>query len=267
MADSASGPPLQTLETGNAIFGYRPRAVVRDLRNSDDLAHAYLLLFPDDPTRHPNRLLTFACGYLPPVIPDFDLPEERGWAVVTAASPAPDAVAAAFWHDVPLPFGQPPPAAAPIPRVAGAARYSLAHRDDQTYLAYVLQRPATLGVAQQVLLLDQAASYRLRIKEPNVPVGLGLMAQPSYPPDLAERFDGHVSIPADPVDFLDYPWTQVLLIAADAATTAALTPWLKRPQENAAVQAAWRVLQAEATACEQQGDGHPFQPLTSGSLA
>ena len=214
---TAPTPVATVLESGNLDFFYRPCPGIAHPRSSDQLERAYLAMFPDDQIHHRNRLLAMAHGYFPPVIPEQDLPEERAWAFVQAVSHDPAALIEDLFSRAVSQDDQP---AQECPRAAGDGRYLLLRQEDRTFLAYALRQPVPLGVAQQTLMLDPEASFELRIVQPTMPAPLPIEGSPAYPAALSEKLDGHLSIPADPTDFLDDRWTRVFLVSATTGLQA-----------------------------------------------
>ncbi|HUX88089.1 MAG TPA: hypothetical protein VMW65_13895 [Chloroflexota bacterium] len=199
------------LEAGNLIFLYRPRPGVIHPRSSTDIAQTAITLLPDNQTQHPNRLFIFPSCVFPPIVEGQNLPEEQGFAYTSAVSVQPRQLIEAVEQDTPVP---PSPTGPPAPtpaRVVGAGRYVIALQNSETYLAYALGQPSQLGAAQQTVLLDQCGVFKMRVLEPALPTPVTVAGSPDYPHDLGDRFDGHVSIPADPVQLLDYQWTRIVL--------------------------------------------------------
>nr|CAG8624157.1 11548_t:CDS:2 [Entrophospora candida] len=64
--------------------------------------------------------------------------------------------------------------------------------------------------------LQKEDDYLINVKNPHVetPPGVGLSEKQkaNYPQNLQEKFASYRFIPFDPVDFLDYPGTELLLI-------------------------------------------------------
>lgn len=267
MANQRSSTPVATvLESGNLDFFYRPLRGIVHPRGSDQIEHAHLAMFPDDQIHHQNRLLTLAHGYFPPVIPDQDLPEERGWAFIPVVSHDPRDLIDALTGLGGASAGSSVTPDHSCVRVAGDGRYLLLRQDDRTYLAYALRQPVPLGPAQQTLLLDVEASYEVLIVEPYLPSEMPIAGVPSYPVDLAERFDGHLSIPADPTDYLDFRWTRVFLVSAvtNLRSEFGVTP---NPSiENDARRRAFQALRDNAKRLLAAGQVNVMTPLEDGQL-
>lgn len=259
MAAPRQRPSVQTevLEIGNVAFFYRPIRGVNQPQTSDDLEHAFLVLFPDDQQRHQNRILTFLAGYFPPIIPNLDLPEEREWAYVSTVTPDPRQVVKALEDG---PSGTPPA------RLAGDGRYLLVRRNGQSYFAYGLRRPKRLGHAQQTLMMELQASFRVVVQEPYVPTPLCLAEKPSYPPELADRFDGHVAIPLDTSDYLDYQWTQLLFISDRTDPEAEFGIEIRREVVNQPEAEALEAVEAIAAQVQPRTKVDILKPAIDGAL-
>lgn len=257
-------PRSEVLESGNVLFFYRPIAGVRHPRSSDQVEHVYLALFPDDQAGHRNRLVAFAQGVFPPVIPNENLPEEREWAVVLDASSDALGVIGAIEN-----LGKPESPIAPAPplaRLAGRGRYDIVRQNDRTYFAYTLAEPRTLGPVQQMLLMEQAASYQIRVNEPYAPSGILIPERPAYPDALGEKFVGRMTVPADPTDFLDYRWTRLYVTAESADPAGSLGVQLKTEQENEAVGNALIFLADSARRLQPDHPRELFKPMETGEI-
>lgn len=252
-----SSTPAEVIEAGNVAFFYRPITGVDHPQTSDDLEHVFLVLFPDDQARHQNRLLTFQSGYFPPVIPDLDLPEEREWAYVSATWDDPRQVIGAIVN---------PRDGTSVTRLAGDGRYGVVRQGGQSYFIYLLRRPKRLGHAQQTLLMERQASFRVIVQEPCVPTPLCLKETATYPAELADRFDGHVAIPLDPSDFLDYPWTQVLFIGDRTDPEAEFGIKVDRETVNQPASVALQALESAAPRIRTATRVDVLQPAIEGTL-
>ncbi|MGH2461115.1 MAG: hypothetical protein ACRDIY_19835 [Chloroflexota bacterium] len=267
MANQRPPTPVATvLESGNLAFFYRPCPGVAHPRSSDQIEHVSVAMFPDDQIHHQNRLLTLAQGYFPPVIVGQDLPEERGRGYIPSVSHDPLAVIAALIDLGQSSVESSTARAQSCVRAAGDGRYLLLHQTDRTYLAYVLRQPAPLGPAQQTLMLDAEASFEVRIVEPAVPSELPIEGIPSYSPDLSERFDGHLSIPANPTDYLDCRWTRVFLVSAVTNLTAEFGVAPNPATQNDPWQRAFLALRDSARHLQAACQVDVLAPLTDGKL-
>jgi len=254
---------VQVLEKGNIVFFYRPKEGVLHPRSPDDLERVYLMLLPDDQTHHRNRVLNVTHGVFPMIVPGKALPEERDWAFVQDVSQDPKKVLEDLQKNIsapPEPSGQ---RARPWARPAGQGRYEIVEHDKHTHLAYRLSQPTKPGEVQAELQVKPEASYVISVKEPYAPSEIALSEKPSYPESLRNKFDGHGWIPLDPTDFLDYRWTQVLLIGARANVEKELGIKLSAAAENKAEREVLEVLRKEAKQAEKQGISL-LEPLKEG---
>ena len=257
-------PNVQILEAGNVAFFYRPKEGVPHPKSPDDLERAYFMLFPDDQSHHKNRLFDVAHGVFPKIVPGIALPAERDWAFVDDVSHDPRSIVDDLEKNVaapPRPSGQ---RARPWARIAGDGRYALARHGDHTHLVYFLHRPQQAGPVQQELEIKPEASYVISVKDPFMPSEITLKEKPSYPKRLTDKFDGHGWIPVDPTSFLDYRWTQVLLIGARTNVEEELGIKLDPNKENQAEQEALQLLRWESKDAEQKWHVDIFEPLIKG---
>jgi hypothetical protein len=237
---------VRILETGNIAFFYRPKEKVLHPTSPNDLERSYFVLFPDDQQNHQNRLFALAHPVFPQIVPREALPEERAWAYVADVSHDPRQVIDALEKNagtLPEPSRQ---RVRPYARIAGDGRYAIARHGSHTHLVYELHRPHPPGPVQEVLQIKPHASYFLSIKGPFVPSELVLEEKPSYPDALRTKIEGHNFVAADPTDFLDYRWTQILLIGAQTNVRAWLGIRLQPDIENDAEKQALQLLRAEA---------------------
>lgn len=260
-------PQVDVLETGNVAFFYRPKQGVLHPKSADDLERAYLMLFPDDQARHQNRLFVVAHGVFPTIEPGKLLPGERDWAFVDDVSHDPRAIVTALEKNVaapPEPSGQ---RARPWARIAGDGRYAIARHADHTHLVYVLHQPRQPGPVQKELQIKPEASYVISVKQPFAPSEIPLKEKPNYPQELVDKFDGHGWIALDPTSYLDYRWTQTLLIGASGDVEKELGVRLDPSRENHAEKEALKLLHQEATEAHDKWHVEIFEPLMQGKWA
>ena len=255
---------VQLLEKGNILFFYRPKKGVLHPRNPDDLERVYFMLLPDDQHNHRNRLFNVAHGVFPAIEPGISLPEERTWAFVQDVAKDPTDVLYALEKEIPAPPPAPGQRVRPWARAAGEGRYAIARHDNHTHLAYVLREPEKPGEVQQELQLKPEASYVISVKEPFAPSEIELDKKPTYPDELRRRFDGHGWIPVEPTDYLDYEYTQVLLVGARTDVEREL-PGIQfdHEAENRAERQVLQVLRQEEEEARRQGVSL-LEPLEKG---
>jgi len=261
---SASG--VQVLEKGNIIFFYRPKKGIAHPQSPDDLERVYFMLLPDDQAAHKNRLFNVAHGVFPAIVPGKALPEERDWAFVQEVSADPRQVLDALEKERPAPPPAPGERVRPWARAAGEGRYALTKHQDHTHLAYWLHRPARAGEVQEELQIKPQASYIVSVKEPYAPSEIRLDRRPDYPQHLRARFDGYGWIPIEPTDYLDYAYTQILLVGAETDVRKELGLTLDAAEENRADRAVLEMLQKEEQEAERQGVSI-LEPLAQGRWA
>lgn len=257
-------PNVRILEAGNIAFFYRPKEGVLHPKNPDDLERVYFMLFPDDQRGHKNRVFNVAHGVFPKIEPGIALPAERDWAFVDDVSHDPRSVVDALEKNVaapPQPSGQ---RARPWARIAGDGRYAVARHEDHTHLVYYLHLPQHPGKVQQDLEIKPEASYVISVKDPFTPSEINLKEKPSYPEDLKQKFDGHGWIPVEPTNYLDYRWTQVLLIGARTDVEKELGIKLDPNKENQAEKEALQMLHWESKDAEQKWHVDIFEPMIEG---
>lgn len=257
-------PGVKILELGNVAFFYRPKKGVLHPTSPDDLERAFFMMFPDDQKKHKNRLINVAHGIFPEIIPGTARPSERDWAFVDAVSHDPRAVVDALEKNVAAPPGPSEQRARPYARVAGDGRYAIVRHEKHTDFAYFLHEPARLGTVQKQLEIKSEATYVISVKDPFVPSEIQLDQTPSYPPDLRSKFDGHSWIPCEPTSFLDYRWTQILLIGGRTDVERDLGFKLNIAEENQAAQEALDFLRQEDKEAVQRWHVDILEPLLRG---
>lgn len=256
-------PGVEVLEKGNIAFFYRPKKGVQHPKGADDLERAYFMLLPDDQRTHKNRLLNVAHGAFPQIVPGVSLPEERDWAFVEDASRDPKEVLEALEKNIPAPPTPTGERARPWARIAGEGRYVIARHQDHTHLAYRLAEPEKAGQVQKELQIKPEASYIISVKEPTAPSEIRLDKTPDYPQELRRKFDGLGWVPAEPTSFLDYAYTQILLVGAETNIQKELGISLRAGEENKAEKQVLETLRKEEKEAAQQGVSI-LEPLEKG---
>jgi hypothetical protein len=106
----------------------------------------------------------------------------------------------------------------PAARPVGEGIYRIVRHASHTHLVYALELPERIGEVQEELNIEDEASYILSIKIPAKPSprGAGLSGKESaqYPAQLKKVFRDRQFSECEPTDFLDYPHTQFMLVAA-----------------------------------------------------
>ena len=252
MANTEQRPKVPILETGNILFFYRPKTDVLHPKSPDDLERAYFMLLPDDQDRHQNRLFNVAHGVFPAIVPGRLLPEERDWAFVQDTARDPTDLLLTLEKEVPVPAPPSGRRIRPWARAAGEGRYAIVKHEDHTELVYRLAEPQKPGEVQKELQLYPEASYVLSVKEPFAPSEIELSEKPSYPKELRARFDGYGWIPSEPTDYLDYQYTQVLLVGARTNPQEEFGLTIDAGMKNRAAQQVLKVLSQKEREAEQQ---------------
>jgi hypothetical protein len=254
-------PSVQILELGNIAFFYRPKKGILHPKSPDDLERAYFLLFPDDQQHHQNRRFNVAHGVFPTIVPGRALPEERDWAFAEDVSHDPRAIIVDLEQDINAASTSEGTRPRPWARIAGDGRYAVVRHENHTHLVYVLHQPTHLGPVQNQLEIMPEASYVLAIKRPDAPSEITLEKKPDYPPELKNKFDGHGWIPAEPTSYLDYQWTQILLIGARRNLQQELGIHLDPNTENRAEKEALQQLHQEAKEAHTRWHVDIFAPM------
>ena len=125
------------------------------------------------------------------------------------------------------------------------------------------ERPKQPGKVQQELQVKPEGSYIISIKQPYAPSEIQLNEQPYYPSALRKLFDGQSWIPAVPTDFLDYKYTQILLIGARTDVQKEFGITLDAERENAAAKAVFEMLHEDAQRTKAYGIDL-LEPLVQG---
>ncbi len=252
MSTKEPRPQVEVLEKGNIAFFYRPKKGVLHPKSPDDLERAYFMLLPDDQRAHKNRLFNVAHGVLPQIVPGVSLPEERDWAFTEDVNQDPKEVLDALERNIPVPTptGE---RARPWARIAGEGRYAIVRHADHTHLAYALAEPERAGEVQKEMQIKPEASYIVSVKEPFAPSEIRLDKKPSYPDSLRRKFDGHGWVAVEPTDFLDYQYTQVLLVGAETNIQKELGIKLDTGEENRAEKQVLQTLRQEEKEAARQG--------------
>lgn len=264
MANTQAHSDVSILEKGNIFFFYRPKEGISHPHSPNDFERAYFMLLPDDQQHHQNRLFDVAHGVFPWIKPGKALPEERDWAFVMDVNHDPKAVLQDLEKNVQSAPGPSGRRARPWARPAGEGRYALATHDGHTHLVYYLGMPKQPGTVQDELKVDQEASYIISVKQPYAPSEIQLSEKPSYPADLRNMFDGHGWIPVVPTDFLDYQYTQILLIGARKDVQKELGITLDADKENAAAKVVLQMLHEDAKHAKSYGIDL-LEPLKQGN--
>jgi hypothetical protein len=244
-----SGGGVQTLETGDVHFLYRPRVEEEEPEGLEDVQRFLVVLHP----RGGSRLRLLVVGRKR--LPEIDR-TERLWGFVEAVADRPEDLHDALdpeEYDTETRGHRHQPAARP----AGEGTYAIVNRDGDTFLAYLLELPQEPGPVQRELDVAPEARYVLSVKNPEAGspprAGLPEERQVAYPPRLQERFAGRRWIGAEPVELLDHEGAEILLVGAEEDVDVDGPPPLE-PDDQADL---LRQLRLER-------DEHPVRPLFEG---
>jgi hypothetical protein len=200
----------QLLEDGDIYFFCRPRVDDEEVGSLDEVQRLLVAVRPWQ--RERVRLLVVGRRRLPGIAE-----HERAWVFVYLVTDRPEDLRAALdrrtYRTRTRGERVQPPA-----RPVGEGAYAIVRHHDHTHLAYQLELPRQLGEPQRELHLDHEASYVISVKNPDVPsppgIGRPRAGPVALPPELLERFHGRRFVPLDPVDFLDHPGVELVLVGA-----------------------------------------------------
>lgn len=240
---------METLELGHIHFLYRPAVEEEDPSGLEDVQQFEVVLHPRD-REHFRRLIVGRKR-----LPDTE-ETGRNWGFVDLVTDDAEQLVgelAAEDYETRTRGRRHQPAARP----AGEGAYALVARGRDTYLAYSLQQPEEPGEVQEALRIAPEARYVLMIKNPEAgsppQAGLPEDRQAQFPPELAERFDGRRWVAADPIEFLDHPGAEFVLIGASEDVEVEDVP----PLDEVETQELTDLL-------ADQRDQHPVTPLVEG---
>ncbi|MFW5955290.1 MAG: hypothetical protein ACOCSK_00940 [Rhodothermales bacterium] len=220
-----TSPSPDVLERGNIYFFYRPAIEQEQPERLVDLQDISLILSPNNSDVF--RRIVIGQKTLPE-------PEEHGrhWAFVDLVTTDREEIRSALTETI-YETQTRGTRHVPAARPAGEGVYSVARRGRETYLNYLLELPEEPDEVQQTLHIEPQARYVLAVKNPDISPELGLSEtrRAEYPKELAERFRGRRWIAADPIDFLDYEGTELVLIGA-REDAARLDPELEEREET-----------------------------------
>jgi hypothetical protein len=240
----------QVLERGELFFFYRPRLGVRRARGLDDIARFYMVVRPRD---HDVYRRVIVGGKRLPEI------EEHGrhWALVDRVEDDPGSIVDELRSRATLTHGE---RQVPAARPAGEAVYAIVDHEGHRHLAYRLELPRQPGSVQFTLRIEQEASYIVTVRNPFVPSPTGgRLEGPRYPNRLQATFRRRRFAPLEP-EMLDFPGTELVLIAASVDVRRELDLVLDEQHESATEAAIFNDLALDARE-------HPIEPLIHGAWA
>lgn len=207
---------VHVLETGNVYFFFRPRVNETTVESVNDVERFYILLEPKDQSDNLFRLLVVGQKMLPEINPRGG--GEDYWGFVEKVTDNPYGMRDELVGKTYETKTRGEQTKEPV-RPVGEGVYDIVLHEDHTHFVYMLKVPQELGEAQKALHISNQGSYIFSIKNPKLPPagggGLPLNEQPQLPENLKDKFDGHNWIKADPPTFLNYQYTQFILIGAE----------------------------------------------------
>jgi hypothetical protein len=203
------------LEMGHIYFFYRPRIDIEKVQSIVDVQRLYFLLKPFDkykekyrrPIIHQNRLIVIGKKKLPETNKS-----EPFWCYVDKV--APDVVEIVQSRLESVAYDEESRAHEAV-RPAGEGIYAIEDNPKLgTLLAYVLELPEEISDVQKAFNIKKEACYRIIVKNPigSDPNYLGLEEKAEYPNDLLKRFGNRKWMPLKPINFLNYPHAEFLMI-------------------------------------------------------
>jgi hypothetical protein len=198
------------LEVGDVYFAYRPRVAEDRPEGSEDVQRLYVIMQPQGMGK--TRRLVIGGKRLPRAEE-----HERLWGFVDAVGARPEEIRdqlKAEQYETKTRGKREVPEARP----AGEGKYALVRHNDHTHFVYQLELPREPGEVQSELNLAPESSFIISVKDPEQPSPQGLGRRedqkPDLPPHLRRLFRGRRFIDADPVDLLDQPGVEFILIGA-----------------------------------------------------
>jgi len=248
-------PPLQTLEQGNIYFFYRPKIEQDEPESVSDVQRLYMVLSPNDKSRY--RLAIVGRKHLP----DLSESAQRFWCFVQKVFDRPDSLRKELEETTytTKTRGQ---RKLPAARPAGEGLYRILRHENHTHLVYALELPRQPGEVQEAFGIEPEASFIVSVKNPakGTPTNVGLSGEEkaAYPKHLQEVFRDRRFANLDPPDFLDYPGTEFLVVAAAEDVRAELGIDLHPEEETESQANIFQDLRLDKSA-------HPVKPLFQGS--
>jgi hypothetical protein len=248
----------KVLEGGDIFFAYRPKIDRQAAESIDDVQRLYMILHPHG--KHSYRLMIIGEKRLPSLNGGAD---RKTWAFVAKVGERAEEVEDELDPEqyVTKTRGV---RQVPAARPAGEGIYAIASHERHTHLAYVLELPPQPGEVQRALNIVQEGSYVIAVKNPEAAsapgTGLDETRRAAFPKKLRERFARRRFSPAEPPDFLDYEWAEIILVAARKDISAELGIDLTPERETEATAEIFTDLKMERSL-------HPLTPLFEGKWA
>ena len=246
---------IETLESGNVYFLFRPKVEEESPENLDDVQRLFVVLSPQGLQRY--RLLVIGRKQLPE--PE-QSGQEKNWGFVDAVSKNAETIENRLdpqRYETKTRGERHLAAVRPI----GEGVYRIVRHEHHTHFAYALELPKRTGEAQAAFNIEEEASYIISIKNPEKgsPLGVGLSEEQEahFPRWLQEKFRDRRFCEADPPDFLNYEGTEFVLISAADDVSEQLGIELHPEDENIASADIFNDLKMERSV-------HPLKPLFKG---
>jgi hypothetical protein len=249
---------VKDLENGNVYFFYRPRVGDEEPESVAEIQRLYMVLSPHGKQRY--RLMVIGHKKLPD-------PSRSGqgrlWGFVDQVTDDPKAIERdlqAHRYSTKTRGEQVLPAARP----AGEGVYRIIRHDSHTHLVYALELPEEPDEVQEALNIEAEANYILSIKNPTKAssrdAGFAGQKAAKYPQRLMQMFRDRQFSEADPIDLLDYPHAQFMMIAVAEDVSDDLGIELHPQYETEATAEIINDLKMEKSK-------HPLEPLFEGKWA
>jgi len=196
------------VEQGDLFFAFRRRVGAPRVHSLRDVQRLYLVLGSHPPREH-FRVFIVGRKHLP------EPGVERSWAFNTLTTDDPqtldEELSGKDYATKTRGIRHLPEA-----ELAGEGAYRLLMRDDKaSELVYALEQPTRLGSLQKELGIHHEGRLIIAVRNPDLGrLGGGRGPGPAYPEELKSRFGGHRWLPIDDPHLLDYPYAQIVLIAA-----------------------------------------------------
>ncbi|KAF9279213.1 hypothetical protein BGZ74_002906 [Mortierella antarctica] len=262
----------RVLEKGQAYFFYRPKIDVDQPSGPEDVQKLYLLLSPDEAigqlkiTKTPranniskssesdkahHRLIIVPTKSLPKKGQKYNQPGSRNWAFVDAASPDLSAIEknlGEYTYSTKTRGDRTQSAARLVAEARYELVYNLDHRPHTSHFIYNLEVPVEPGPVQEAFNIEKAGEFMIQVKNPQIQTPAterGALRYASLkegaaklPKHLQSKFQGirqeEVRYrPVDTPEFLDIPYTELLLLAAGMHSKEELTEVLKELEDEA----------------------------------
>lgn len=92
-------------------------------------------------------------------------------------------------------------------------KYIIFNHENHTHFTYQIIKPYQLKVVQKEFNLKKEDDYIISVKNPLINPILSEDRRVDYPKNLQEKFGDKHFLPLNQIDFLNYRWTELLLIS------------------------------------------------------